>query len=409
MRRTRSRAFGKGSATMTEPRTTARRVLDEEAAAAAGQTPGETAALKRYGATGGVRSAEWIQKNLGAAGLTSRELASRYYVPGVKDTEAGGEVSRGRTGVTLAQVMALPKGDLDRAAAMGALTAAELDTRRYARMIVGVPKEIDRSSNAIATAGKLLTGIPRGMTADDYRLYADYTTNVAASEAKTQRQTRADNMRASVKAGSVAKPSGPLSTREDVTERAFARETPGEAAEEGIYFKPSGRYGQPAAEEGVYFKPSSRYGQPAAATRGGTSVAVIRPVPREEWGSYRKMDFGLRADGKTRKGMGFFGPIDVGGGNIATELSVRMKGPDGKLVHIPSLVPTLTGGELKGLLTDFDRTYTPEVERKVKAFAASRISRGLSPFAGPDEIVPFPDFDKAAKAETLARRTTLLF
>lgn len=165
---------------MADMRKTARQVLDEAAAADAQQTPGETAALKRYGATGGTRSAEWIQKNLGAAGLTSRELASRYYVPGVKDAEPAGEVSRGRTGVTLAQVMALPKEDLDRAVALRALTAAELDTRRYARMVAEAPKEVARSTDVVNTVAKL--AVRADLTPDDESLMANYVSGLAMNK-----------------------------------------------------------------------------------------------------------------------------------------------------------------------------------------------------------------------------------
>lgn len=173
---------------MADMRKTARQVLDEAAAAEAQQTPGEAAALKRYGATGGTRSAEWIQKNLGAAGLTSRELASRYYVPGVKDAEPAGEVSRGRTGVTLAQVMALPKGDLDRAAAMVALTAAELDTRRYARMVTEAPKEVARSTDAVNTVAKL--AVRADLTPEDEGLMASYVSGLAMNKPAVMRRLK---------------------------------------------------------------------------------------------------------------------------------------------------------------------------------------------------------------------------
>lgn len=93
--------------------------------------------------------------------------------------------------------------------------------------------------------------------------------------------------------------------------------------------------------------------------------------------------FGERHGGGA-KGMGFFGPLDLGSGNVATELTVQMQ-HEGKSIEIPTLVPVLSRRELETLLDDFDRGYTTNVERKVKAFARARLAKGKSPFIEPGE------------------------
>lgn len=206
-------------------------------------------------------------------------LASRY--------GAGVDAPQERAAVTLDQVRALPKDDLDRATVLSALTAAELDTRRMSRMVTESPKE------------------PVGLASPD-----------------------------------------------------------------------KGQAGK------------------------------VRPIPKERWGEL-PTDFGSRPDG-TKKGMGFLGPIDTGDGNFATELSVRMK-HKGKLVEIPALVPGLSENEVKGLLTNFDQTYTPDVESRVKAFAQDRLDQGLSPFARPGEMYPFPSDKNRWERSTISKRNLMLY
>ena len=84
----------------------------------------------------------------------------------------------------------------------------------------------------------------------------------------------------------------------------------------------------------------------------------------------------LRADG-TKKGPGFFGTLKRPDGKVSTEISIGVTF-DGKEVQIPSLVPTLTPGEINMLLEGNDPT--PAMVQKAVDHAKERMSRGLSPF-----------------------------
>lgn len=92
----------------------------------------------------------------------------------------------------------------------------------------------------------------------------------------------------------------------------------------------------------------------------------------------------MRPDG-TNKGRGFFGPLPLPHGGVATEYSVA----DSEQLHgrdYPSIVPTLTLPELVAVLAAADdqtgRTTIPEsVYGKAEAYAVDRDRRGLSPFA----------------------------
>jgi len=84
----------------------------------------------------------------------------------------------------------------------------------------------------------------------------------------------------------------------------------------------------------------------------------------------------LRLDG-TKKGPGFLGRLDRPDGGYSTELSIGVEF-DGKEVQIPSLVPTLTPGEIELLLSGGE--ITPEIINKAIQHARDRMSKGLSPF-----------------------------
>jgi hypothetical protein len=106
------------------------------------------------------------------------------------------------------------------------------------------------------------------------------------------------------------------------------------------------------------------------------------------------MDYGNRPDG-SEKGMGFFGELKRPDGNISTEISVGV-GIDGKEIDIPLIVPSLTKKELNYLLStdikskSFFNNMPPSIMDKAYEHANTRIKSGMSPFAGPDEIVEAP-------------------
>ena len=90
----------------------------------------------------------------------------------------------------------------------------------------------------------------------------------------------------------------------------------------------------------------------------------------------------LRAD-DTRKGLGYFGILNIPGGKIATEYSVGIE-LDGKAVEIPTLVPTLSSDELFLMINDIipnNKDIPKDIFRKAVDHARERISKGMSPFA----------------------------
>ncbi len=106
------------------------------------------------------------------------------------------------------------------------------------------------------------------------------------------------------------------------------------------------------------------------------------------------MDYGNRPDGSA-KGMGFFGELKRPDGDVSTEISVGV-GMDGKEMDIPLIVPSLTKKELNYLLStdikgkNFFTNMPPSIMDKAYEHAQTRIKSGMSPFAGPDEIVEPP-------------------
>ena len=84
----------------------------------------------------------------------------------------------------------------------------------------------------------------------------------------------------------------------------------------------------------------------------------------------------LRLDG-TEKGSGFFGELKRPNGQISTELSIGVNF-GGEEIQIPTLVPTLTPGEINSLLEG--RGPTEEIKKKAVDHAKDRMKRGLSPF-----------------------------
>jgi len=106
------------------------------------------------------------------------------------------------------------------------------------------------------------------------------------------------------------------------------------------------------------------------------------------------MDYGNRTDGSP-KGDGFFGKLNRPDGSVSTEISIGV-GMNGKEMEIPLIVPTLTKKELNYLLsTDveakgFFNNMPPSIMDKAYEHAQTRIKSGMSPFAGPDDIMEPP-------------------
>lgn len=106
------------------------------------------------------------------------------------------------------------------------------------------------------------------------------------------------------------------------------------------------------------------------------------------------MDYGNRPDGSP-KGEGFFGLLKRPDGDVSTEISVGV-GMDGKEMDIPLIVPGLTKQELNYLLStdikgkNFFTNMPPSIMDKAYEHAETRIKSGMSPFAGPDEIIEAP-------------------
>jgi hypothetical protein len=92
-----------------------------------------------------------------------------------------------------------------------------------------------------------------------------------------------------------------------------------------------------------------------------------------------------RPDG-TEKGSGWLGPIARPDGKISSEISVGVE-IDGKEILIPTMVPTLTQGEIDYLLsipTDEiftrDQSIGASVRTKAVEHAMARMKQGKSPF-----------------------------
>ena len=94
----------------------------------------------------------------------------------------------------------------------------------------------------------------------------------------------------------------------------------------------------------------------------------------------------LRADG-SQKGLGFFGVLPRPDKKFSTELSIGVNF-NGKEMEIPSIVPTLTEGELNFLLKG--NKPNKVIIQKAVEFARERLGAGLSPFAQQGEQVQRP-------------------
>lgn len=104
-------------------------------------------------------------------------------------------------------------------------------------------------------------------------------------------------------------------------------------------------------------------------------------------------NYGLRNDGITQKGEGYFGSLnryDVPGSH-SSELTVGVTGRElygeghtyDEIIDVPSFVPTLTQEELDYLLSGGQ--ITPQIRQKALEFARRRLQEGKSIFAEPNE------------------------
>ena len=84
----------------------------------------------------------------------------------------------------------------------------------------------------------------------------------------------------------------------------------------------------------------------------------------------------------TVKRKGYFGEIPTQDGSTMTEFSSAFE-VNGRTVPYPLIVPTLTVDELRSVR---DQNITPEIQKKAQQFALDRLSRGLDPFATPQEL-----------------------
>lgn len=101
----------------------------------------------------------------------------------------------------------------------------------------------------------------------------------------------------------------------------------------------------------------------------------------------------LRTDG-TKKGQGFLGPLALPNGT-ATEYSIadseKLKDANGNYRDYPSIVPTLSPGELAAVLraAGGHGQLPDSVYDKAEAFALERNRRGLPLFAQGGEQMPY--------------------
>lgn len=100
-------------------------------------------------------------------------------------------------------------------------------------------------------------------------------------------------------------------------------------------------------------------------------AARMYPTMAQDQGPY-----GLRPDG-AKKGRGFLGELKRPDGGISTEISIGVDFGKGE-TQIPTLVPTLTKGEIDHLLKGGEPTK--DIVKKAVEHARKRQAQGLSPF-----------------------------
>lgn len=120
--------------------------------------------------------------------------------------------------------------------------------------------------------------------------------------------------------------------------------------------------------------------------------------------------FGLRHDG-TPKSTGFLGRMKNRRGDVVTEFSVDEM-VDGKMVHMPSVVPTLNASEAMAIMrsTEDGSKLPDSVYEKAVAHARERIKAGKSPFWNPqDDGAEVPAMPEGADPQTFLRSQQFQF
>lgn len=94
-------------------------------------------------------------------------------------------------------------------------------------------------------------------------------------------------------------------------------------------------------------------------------------------------DYGNRPDG-SKKGKGWLGAIDLGGGNVATEYTSQSQSVlvDGKQIDFPTLVPTLTKEEIDEMkkIMAAGKDPSDSVMQKAVDHALKQLAEGKSVF-----------------------------
>ena len=95
-------------------------------------------------------------------------------------------------------------------------------------------------------------------------------------------------------------------------------------------------------------------------------------------------DYGKRRDG-SKKGKGWLGPIDLGGGNVATEFTTQSDAVQvgGKRVDFPTLVPTLSTEDVERMQKVItSKGKIPEdIMQKAIEHARKQLAEGKSVFS----------------------------
>lgn len=115
------------------------------------------------------------------------------------------------------------------------------------------------------------------------------------------------------------------------------------------------------------------------------STQLLRPLPSHS--QLERGSWDLRPDG-SRKGLGFLGVLERPDRGVMSEFSVAdsenpaLHGPKGEYLDYPSLVPTLTQGEVSYLLNMREGDTIPQsIYQKAEAFALQRKAQGKPVFA----------------------------
>lgn len=123
----------------------------------------------------------------------------------------------------------------------------------------------------------------------------------------------------------------------------------------------------------------------AAVNADGASADAINAAQQMS----QQPDYGMRNDGVTPKGNGYFGPLKTANGDVATEYTVGV-GFDGKDMDIPTLVPTLTDEEVGTMINDIipNKKNVPEaIVNKAVEHARKRLAAGRSVFADDNDTI----------------------